>query len=705
MIQNRRNDVVFNPRVGAFNFNMFLSLIQADGYNPSSVEAVVFSIDDPEECLRLATNAVGYADGHRAQREGLASMLCNGEFRPGQLLEMIQQQNIFLMTTLASLIEDVAASSKVLPSAVTCEDGFYADHWTYLMDMLSSYLQIYPDREEHLLFNKKLTYYFSPRVVSPRKRKYVLSKSYNGRWMHVRQLDATYESGERYGYMRKYMSPSSGWYVTEASIQHDSAGNIFKSTAIEKLWLLATIKFATRDPFGMGIEYEAGKPGWNTALNGISSMLGSGLPETYELKILLQYIHDAVLKFNRSIFVPKELAVLIGKILNALDELGDEEYIPKQDSKGHFKVPQSLFHYWDVVATAREEYRADVALFSGETHEYSPADIATFSERWIEQIDLGITRANVIGSHGHEQKDSGEITPTYFSYNVTKWEETGERNQEGHPFCVAKEMVVGRFPLFLEGVTRVMKTMDKEQALSLYELVKLSGLRDKELKMYTLSSSLVGQSYDMGRMMGFSPGWLENQSVWTDQSYKYYLELIKKGMYAQFFEEMRNGMLPFINGQKYGRSVMECSSFIASSVFEDPNVRGRGVLARLSGSAAEFLNIWKLMFIGENLFQVNEEGSLEMQLVPSLPAWLFKENEHQRSPPDDQYVIRFKLFTSINVAYFVSTPKDLFDMKPSRYTIGLRDGSTMKVDGSSISSTLATNIRKVVFIDYIHAYF
>ena len=431
-------------------------------------------------------------------------------------------------------------------------------------------------------------------------------------------------------------------------------------------------------------------------------MLGSGLPEAYELKILLQYIHDAILKYSRPITVPNELAELIEKISTALDELGDSDFIPSYEPEGEVKVPQPLFLYWDAVATAREEYRA-ISLFSGETHQYSSGDVAKFTKRWMKQIDLGIDRANVIGSHGHTQSAGAVITPTYFSYNVTKWEETGDHNDEGHPFCIAKEMVIGKFPLFLEGVTRVMKTMDKKQAVALYEHVKHSGLRDKELKMYTLSSSLTGQSYDMGRMMGFSSGWLENQSVWMDQSYKYYLELIKKNMFDQFFEEMRNGMLPFIDGEKYGRSVMECSSFIASSAFEDPKMRGRGVLARLSGATAEFLSIWKLMFIGETLFQLNEGGELEMQLVPTLPSWLFKENDLVQSPAEKKYVIRFKLFTSINVAYFVATPKDLFGVKPSKYIIGLRDGSIMSVE--SISSTLAANIRKVVYIDYIHAYF
>lgn len=67
--QNRRNDVIINPRIGSHNVKMFLSLIQADGYNPLSVEAIVFTIRDVNECKRLAALAVGEADGHRKQRE------------------------------------------------------------------------------------------------------------------------------------------------------------------------------------------------------------------------------------------------------------------------------------------------------------------------------------------------------------------------------------------------------------------------------------------------------------------------------------------------------------------------------------------------------------------------------------------------------------------------------------------------------------
>lgn len=176
-------------------------------------------------------------------------------------------------------------------------------------------------------------------------------------------------------------------------------------------------------------------------------------------------------------------------------------------------------------------------------------------------------------------------------------------------------------------------------------------------------------------------------------------------MYKEFFEEMQDGMLPFVDTKVYGRSPMECSSFIASSVFEDPSSRGRGFLARLSGSTAEFLSIWTLMMIGPSPFIINDDtGLLEMQLMPALPSWLFQE-DNDASKLEHKYYIEFKLFTSIQVVYFTKEPKDLFGDSPNRYKIGLRDGSTNIVDGPRIQSDIALKIRSGVFVDHIHAYF
>ena len=164
------------------------------------------------------------------------------------------------------------------------------------------------------------------------------------------------------------------------------------------------------------------------------------------------------------------------------------------------------------------------------------------------------------------------------SFNVTKYTETGESNKDGHPLVLPKQMKVGLFPLFLEGPTRYIKTVDSGEARTIYHRVKKSGLRDDGLNMYTISASLKGQSYDMGRMIAFAPGWLENQSVWLHMSYKYYLELLRKGLYNEFLEEMTSGgILPFMRPDQYKRSLMECSSFIASSAFDDPSIRGQRI--------------------------------------------------------------------------------------------------------------------------------
>ena len=44
-----------------------------------------------------------------------------------------------------------------------------------------------------------------------------------------------------------------------------------RTNLFTKLFILALLKFATLDPYGMGIEMEAGRPGWDDAMNGLPS--------------------------------------------------------------------------------------------------------------------------------------------------------------------------------------------------------------------------------------------------------------------------------------------------------------------------------------------------------------------------------------------------------------------------------------------------
>lgn len=434
------------------------------------------------------------------------------------------------------------------------------------------------------------------------------------------------------------------------------------------------------------------------------------MPETFELSELLKYVRSVVERFQRPLVIPAELGNMVDTINDALDELIDSGYTDPEVLPAD--VPEVLFKYWDTVAAARETYRNDVQYyFSGNTTVIEADDAIDMLTKWYDQVQLGVARAMKIGSKGIDDDGTSGVPPSYFSYNITSWVETKERNAKGLPLANAKSMQVGVFPLFLEGPTRYMKLIkdDEDKMADMYEKVLKSGLRDDFLKMYFLSADLTGQSYDMGRMMAFAAGWLENQSIWMHMSYKYYLQLLRGKLYDQFYAEMKGGgMLPFMDPDVYGRSLMECSSFIASSAFADPSIVGRGFLARLSGSTAEFLSIWRLMFIGSNPFFLNNDGNVEMQLIPALPLWLFEDLEagaEGKRDDDGNLIVSYKLFASIMVTYHNTLGTDLFDVAPKSYVVTMTDGSTVEVEGASIPTDTAIQIRKLLGVESIDVYY
>lgn len=445
-------------------------------------------------------------------------------------------------------------------------------------------------------------------------------------------------------------------------------------------------------------------------MNGLPGMVGSGMPETYELKLLLQYVRKVVHTYKRAVVIPDELYRMIRTVNDSLEIMKSYNYAEEEQPSP--RVPTHLFEYWDVVSAARESYRNDVQYyFSGNTTALSANRVVDMVDNWLEQIDLGIARSFKFATTGHGDDGKSGIPATFFAYEVTDWVESGKRNAMGHPLVSAKAMKVKIFPLFLEGPVRYMKTIQDDPAKmeDMYNKVLGSGLRDEKLKMYYLSASLEGQSFDMGRQIAFAPGWLENQSIWMHMSYKYYLQLIRGKLYDQFFSEMKGGgILPFMDPDVYGRSLMECSSFIASSAFPDPSIAGNGYLARLSGSTAEFMDIWKLMFIGPNLFSVNRKGDLSMQLTPALPSWLFEDKESDNDPSFDDagnHIVKFKLFASIPVTYHNPGGVNRYGESPQRYTVTMTNGHVIKIDGPTIPSKTAVVIRCMNGVASIDAYF
>ena len=141
--------------------------------------------------------------------------------------------------------------------------------------------------------------------------------------------------------------------------------------------------------------------------------------------------------------------------------------------------------------------------------------------------------------------------------------------------------------------------------------------------MYKVNTSLSKESEEIGRACIFPSGWLENESIWLHMEYKYLLELLRCELYDEFYETMKNILIPFLKPEQYGRSSLENSSFLVSSAHEDKSLHGQGFVSRLSGSTAEFVHIWIMMNVGKQPFICDQNNELCISFKPTLAEWLF----------------------------------------------------------------------------------
>lgn len=570
--QNLRNDIRFWPEVEDFNIRLHLSLIQANGYNPLVLQGIRFVLPLHVQPALL----------HHSSRPELLAPLLAEPFTPGSLLKALEDRSIPLNLTAAEFLNQALCMAEPQIQA-TFGEGFWIDHWTYLLDFIESFAAIYPEHLPALLFETSLPYFVSPAVVQPRSEKYVLTET------GPRQLHA----------VRHNRSLREGWLRTEKGY-----GSIFSSRVIEKLFLLALLKTATRDPWGMGVEMEAGKPGWYDALNGLPGLFGSSMPESYELLRLLHFLRQALVGREEPLHLPIEAATLLKEVLTILDNH------PKADCRR-----------WDLLTTAREHYRQSVETgVQGATSSLSTAEAVHALERMIEDVSQGIARASTFGNG---------LPPTYFAWETTVFEiqkdpMTGEErcDAQGRPLLHAYGFRPCPLPSFLEGPVRALKVLSDAEARCLHAQVLNSPLWDSTLGMFKVNASLNAESHEIGRARAFTPGWLENESIWLHMHYKYLLGLLQKGLYEEFFTLARTGLIPFRDPMQYGRSPLENSSFLVSSAHPDASLHGRGFVARLSGATAEFLHMWTLMTAGPQPF-VFENGALHLCLRPALPGWLF----------------------------------------------------------------------------------
>lgn len=625
--QNRRCDVYFADFVKDYNIKTFYNLIQLDGYNPLGVQGVNYILTD--EQVDLILEEINGVEAIRA--------LLTQPFTPGSVLKAIVTDNIELSVSNEVFIECIMKNATSHIQAVFGE-GYWTDHWTYNLDLVESFLGIYPEKEKELLFDDaSYTYFESGAMVRPRKGRYVLTE--NG----VRQYHAIDHN------IKEHVS------YKEAR-ENNGEGKVYTSTLFEKMMILATNKFAALDPYGMGIEMEGGKPGWYDALNGVPGIFGSSMAETYELYRMVEFMLGTLKLGTDVITLPTEVMAFIRAI---------------QESLVRFEAGKlSDLAYWDQVNVAKEAYREKILWgIGGDKEHLTLHEVEVILTSWLEKLHHGVEKAVAYGEG---------LCPTYFTYEMSEYTTT----EDG---VVPNKFEVVKMPYFLEGPVRYLKMgKGRKEAKALHEKVKASDLYDHKLQMYKVNGSLKDTSFEVGRAKAFTPGWLENESIWLHMEYKYLLELLRSGLYEEYFASLQNTLVPFLDPQVYGRSILENSSFIASSANPNEKIHGRGFVARLSGSTAEFLHMWQIMMIGENPFTV-EDGELTLSFAPALPAYLL--------PADEP--VKCKFLGDVEVNYHF---KEVKDVMPGHTTIEkielvYKCGRFHMAEGNKLIGELAEDVR------------
>ncbi|MBQ3835011.1 MAG: hypothetical protein II816_05810, partial [Elusimicrobia bacterium] len=643
--QNRRKDIFFNPNVKDSAVKIFYNLLQIDGGNPLVVKGTLFVLDTKsKEYKDLLNDLSNKSDEEKLNR------FFSKPFEPGSLATFMEFSNIKTKIKFEDFISKAVTSAKAQNDADFGE-GFWVDHWKYNFDILESFLTIYPDKKKDVFFNdKSFIYYDSDHYVLPRNKKYVLTPK-----GVVRQYNSVEKSKEKADLIASRK-------VNPNALRTDNGkGNIYYTTLASKFVTIMSVKFATLDSEGIGIEMEADKPGWYDALNGLPGLFGSSTPEVFELRKMMLFFAN-LLKENKTekIFVPVEVAKFFKGLCSLL------------------KQNLSSYDFWNKATTLKEEYRKSVLLgINGKEEQINIDSIIEFIDGAVKKINAGLKKAI---------DPKTNLYFTYFRYDAVKYKANGEKNSKGLPCVSVSQFKRNPLPLFLESETHFMRMSDdKQDAKKHFASIKKSGLYDKELKMFKVCSSLLGESNEIGRSRVFLPGWLENESVFMHMEFKYLLGLLRAGLYDEFFASIKTCFTCFLKPEVYGRSILENSSFISSSAFPDKRNWGRGFVARLSGSTAEFIDMWLTMSLGYKPFSINENNNLVLSLKPIISSEFF----------DKKGLFETKLFSVTDLVYINKSRKSTFlpNMKISKIEIEWNDGKKDIISGDKVIGESAERIR------------
>jgi len=656
--QNRRVDLFFNPSLEKSNIVYFLNLIKIDGYNPLVVkgEKLFFSLSKARKIL----NQFGISD-----KKILSLMTCG--FHLGDFFKVLKEEGIIVKAR-EKLASELVAKAERQPQAVHGE-GYWIDHWRYNLDLIESFLYFYPDKLNELFLTREYSFWDDEWRVKERACRYHLKDGKIYQWHSIEEVE---EKKNILASRKKF-----------ANSLRDKKGNIYKTNLFEKLLTLVLNKAATLDPDGMGIEMEADKPGWCDSLNGLPALFGSSMCETFELKRACLLLVETAAALSKTGIANFKAAEEVYKFFEGLEKLL-EKYT------GSLSKEQDML-WWEKSNSLKESFRKETFLhIKGRQKEIEFLRIEKFLNAVVAKLDAGIKKAL--------DRNTG-IYFTYFRYTLEKFHAKGK---------IIKPLKFKREALahFLEGSVHALRTQKES---SIYNALRKTDIFDKALRMYRLNLSLENEPLEIGRSRIFTPGWLENESIWLHMEYKYLLEILKKGLYEEFYEDFHNCAVCFFDAEKYGRNILENSSFIVSSANPDKNLWNKGFVARLSGATVELLNIWIIMCMGKSPFSVNDNGELALKFSPILKSELFTKQEQKIEFAGKGQIIgkdcfAFKLFSKTLIVYHNPSRKDTFSKDCTVNKIVVAEGAKKyTIESDNIKSPLAQRIREAR-ADYIDIY-
>jgi len=130
----------------------------ADGYNPLTVAGTNFVVNKPQ--IEALLNEIGIVDPGNIGMRSVVKNLLMTPWRPGSLFKDFVSVGASFTIDNIQLLHRITTAASQHFAAQFNQNGFWADHWTYILDLVDNYVSVFPDLEYNMLWKERVPFYF-----------------------------------------------------------------------------------------------------------------------------------------------------------------------------------------------------------------------------------------------------------------------------------------------------------------------------------------------------------------------------------------------------------------------------------------------------------------------------------------------------------------------------------------------------------------